>query len=132
MLAEGQVQVRQLRLVLHWADLHGVVSCPWVSGPGRERLLQPGGDGTPEVAEFAAAELGAVFQVSIGAGMSLLADALDLRHRFPRLWAAAQAGLVPVWVARRTVEQARSLSLDAAARVDARIAGIAGTSPGAG
>ncbi len=125
-VAERRVQVRQVRLVLHWADLHGVVSCPWLSGPGRERLVQPGGDGTPEVAEFAAAELGAVFQVSVGAGGALIADALDLRHRFPQLWATVQAGLVPVWIARRTVEQARSLSADAAAEVDTRIAGIAG------
>ncbi len=128
-VAERRVQVRQLRLVLHWADLHGVVTRPWVSGPGRERLLQPGGDGTPEVAEFAAHGFR-------GRCSRSARRALVLRDRGcvgsaapvpPQLRAAAQAGRVPVWIARRTVEQARSLSLDAAAEVDARIAGIAGT-----
>jgi hypothetical protein len=78
------------------------------------------------VAEFAPAELGAVIGMSDNAATGLVADALDLRHRLPLLWAATQAGFVDVWVARKVVQEARQLSVEAAARVDAAIAGIAG------
>jgi hypothetical protein len=50
-----------------------------------ERLVLLGGEGTPEVAEFAAAELGAELQMSPWAAAQLIGDALDLRHRLPRL-----------------------------------------------
>ena len=43
----------------HWADLHGVVDATASALPGTERLVRLGGEGTPEAAEFAAAELGA-------------------------------------------------------------------------
>ena len=45
-----------------------------------------GGDGTPEVSEFAAAELGARIGRSPYAAARLMADALDLHHRHPQLW----------------------------------------------
>ena len=57
--AERRAQARQLVLAAHWADLHAVLPRPWVTTPGCERLVRLGGDGTPEVAEFAPAELGA-------------------------------------------------------------------------
>ena len=55
--------------------------------PGVERLIGFGGDGTPEVAEFAPAELGAALGVSDTSAAMLIGDGLDLRHRLPRLWA---------------------------------------------
>ncbi|MEJ7706857.1 MAG: DUF222 domain-containing protein [Nocardioidaceae bacterium] len=78
--------------------------------------------GTPEIAEFAAAELGAVLRMSPFAAAGLVADALDLRHRLPRLWARVQAGDVKPWIARRVAEATRSLSADTAAVVDRRVA----------
>jgi hypothetical protein len=98
-----------------------------------EELLEDGrpeeldADRTPEVAEFAPAELGAVLGVTDQAAKGLIADALDLRHRFPLLWRTVHEGAVEVWLARNTAEQARVLSKGAAATVDRRIAGIAGT-----
>jgi hypothetical protein len=66
----------------------------WVESrlPGTEPPVQLGGDGTPTVVDFAAAELGCVLRISDGSASRLIADALDLRHRLPRTWAAAQAG----------------------------------------
>ena len=49
-----------------------------------------GGDGTPGVAAFVAEELGAAMGVSTQSAMALMADALDLRHRLPRLWALVE------------------------------------------
>ena len=54
-------ETRLLQLALHWADLHSDDTLPdQPAGPGRERPRLVGGDGTPLVAEFAAAELGAM------------------------------------------------------------------------
>ena len=48
-----------------------------------------GGDGSPAVAAFVAEPLGAAMGVSTQAAMALMADALDLHHRLPRLWSRA-------------------------------------------
>ena len=77
------------------ADLH-----PTSSGtvlPGTERSRRYGGDGTPFAGEFAAAELGVLLSRSHVAAATLIADALDVRHRLPQLWAALAAGQVRVW-----------------------------------
>ncbi len=123
---ERRVQAKQLWLAMRWADLHAVLTRPGAVGKGRERLVRLGGDGTPEVAEFAAAELGAVLAMTDGAAKSLIGDGLDLRHRFPLLWRRVQDGWVEVWLARRIVQEARPLTVEAAAAVDARIADLAG------
>jgi hypothetical protein len=62
--ALNAAEVAKLNAAAHWADLHAVVVSPTEPGsralPGCERLLRLGGVGTPEVAEFATAELAAV------------------------------------------------------------------------
>jgi hypothetical protein len=124
-------EAKRLLLAAHWADLHAgeeltagelALSPRSASGrvlvlPGCERMVAAGADGTPEIEEFAAAELAALLGVSTGTGGQLIADATNLRHRHPRAWATVPAGTAPVWVlvqvARRcaavglTVEQAR-------------------------
>ena len=93
--------VQGLRLAAHWADLNATLRPVGPVMRGSERLMQLGGDGTPKVAEFASAELGAALATSTHAGEALIADALDLRHRLPRLWQRVQAGEVVPWVARK-------------------------------
>ena len=90
--------------------------------PGRERAVQPGGDGTPEVADFCPAELGCSLQMTAGSAARLIADALDLRHRLPQTWAAARAGRVPAYQARRIATTTRQLTLEQARQVDTRVA----------
>ena len=46
------------------------------------------------MAPFVAEELGAAMGVSTQSAMSLMADALDLQHRFPLLWAKSRTGTV--------------------------------------
>ncbi|MFP5282315.1 MAG: HNH endonuclease, partial [Actinomycetes bacterium] len=112
-----------LRLAAHWADLHpGDLPDPG-GPPGRERGLLLGGAGTPEVAEFAAGELGPLLETTTGSATHLMADALDLRHRLPRLWGRVRAGQVRAWKARRVAEATRYLPPVAAAAVDAAVAG---------
>jgi hypothetical protein len=116
------VEVDELLCAAHWADLHGSLdSASSRALPGAEQLIRFGGAGTPEIAEFAPAELGAVLAVSTYTATALIADAVDLRHRLPRLWARVRAGEVKPYIARRVAEAARRLSVEAAAAVDARV-----------
>jgi hypothetical protein len=116
-------EVRILQIAAHWADLHGVLDGgPGPVLPGEERLVDLGGAGTPAVGEFCPAELGAVLASSTFAASRLIADALDLRHRLPRLWARTVAGEVKPWIARKAAEATRSLTPPLAAGVDAAVA----------
>ncbi|WP_427895781.1 HNH endonuclease signature motif containing protein [Kribbella sp. GL6] len=100
--------------------------------PGLERLCVYGGDGCPGVAEFAPIEFGAVVGMSSGAAASLMGEALALRHRLPRVWAAVLAGKAAAWRARKIADACLALSLEAAAVVDRQVAGIVNTvTPGA-
>jgi hypothetical protein len=125
--AHGQVKEQECALVelaAHWADLHHPDSQAPVEKPlpGAERARQWGGDGTPEVLEFAAAELGAQMATSIGSARALMTDALDLRHRLPELWQLILARTVPAWRARKVAQATRHLSRSAAMQVDAAVA----------
>ena len=125
--ARCQAEGRLLELAAHWADLHQPVPGPadgHARGRGGEQIRTPGGAGTPGVMEFAAAELGALQEMTTAAAWRLMADALDLRHRLPRLWSAVRAGRVRVWKARHIATATRHLSPDAAAAVDTALDGL--------
>ncbi|CAI9419580.1 DUF222 domain-containing protein [Nocardioides sp. T2.26MG-1] len=112
-----------LRLAYQWAIAHpGIALDPAdAHKPGRERAKHWGGDGTPDVSEFAAAEFGARIGRSPAAAASLIGDALDLQHRLPQLWARVQAGEVRASYARFVATRSRELSLEQAAHVDAGV-----------
>ena len=86
----------------HWCDLHSPDSQPATeqTRPGAERGQRFGGDGTAEVLEFSAAELGAQLETTAGSAKALMADALDLRHRLPELWQLVCSGRLRVWRSR--------------------------------
>jgi hypothetical protein len=88
----------------------------------RSRARQLGGDGTPEVLEFCAAEFGAQMQTGYVSARSLMADALDLRHRHPELWQLILTSAVPSWKARKVAQATRHLSRSSAMQVDAAVA----------
>jgi hypothetical protein len=113
-----------VELATHWADLHHPDSQPQLVKPlpGVEQGRPLGGQGTPEVLEFAAAELGARMETTVGSARALMADALDLRHRLPELWQLILAGAVPVWRARKVALATRHLNRDSAMQVDAAVA----------
>ena len=90
--------------------------------PGRERARRFGGIGTPEVAEFAAAELGGRLRISSWSARSLMAEALDLVIRLPQLWRRVEALEVKASYARFVARRTRDLDVEQAAYVDARVA----------
>src|SRR5687768_1051851 len=132
-------------MAAHWADLHAAdellpaelaLSPKGGSGrvrvlPGSERMVPAGAAGTPEIEEFAAAELAALLGISTGTGDQLIADALNLRHRHPRAWATVPTGTVPVWLLTRVARRcaAVGLPLDQARWVDAETTPYAATLP---
>lgn len=121
--ARVEAEAQEFRLAAHWAVLHNGDA---VDGgrrplPGMERSKQVGGDGTPPVREFAAAELTATLGVSPVSGQCLIRDALDVRHRHPRLWEAVMAGQARVWQARQIAQACHraGLTFDQTLAVDA-------------
>ena len=110
-----------------WALLH---PCPADESPAHwgdrtlfsETITPLAGHGAPLVAEFAPAELSAALGVSLDAGRQLVADALELTYRLPRLWDLVKAGLVPVWRARAISRETHDLGPDAVAFADRLIA----------
>ena len=98
--AEQQAAVEQLELALEWARLH---PCPVDETPAHwgeadlhgEGLVPLAGPGAPWVAEFAPADLAAALGISHDAARQLIADALELAHRLPRLWDLVQVRSSP-------------------------------------
>ena len=102
----------ELVLAAQWADLHPAESLePRPVLAGMERPRRFGGFGTPEAGEFCAAELAVLTGRSVGAAATLIADALDLRHRLPLLWTALEAGTVRAWQARHVAKRTRATGL---------------------
>ncbi|MEU4418845.1 hypothetical protein, partial [Nocardia salmonicida] len=122
--AQRQTELATLRAAAQFAVLHGAETLdPETSRlPGRERPVLYGGAGTPWVAEFAGAVFGARLGRSDYAGRSMIADALDLVHRLPRLWARVQADEVRCSYARLLARKTRELSAQEAGLVDAAVA----------
>jgi uncharacterized protein DUF222 len=94
------------------------------SGDGRERAVVLGGEGCPEVAEFAVAEFGVLLGISPGVAAGYLDQALALRHRFPFTWARVRAGEATPWKACRIAAECSKLSEQAAGYVDRRVAAL--------
>ena len=123
------VQLTKLRIAYEWCVRHPATvesgTATWGDAglPGLSDCdASLGGDGTPGVAAFVAEELGAAMGISTQSAMGLMADALDLRHRFPRLWAKVEAGEVAPWKTRRVAADTRSLPFEAARWVDEQLA----------
>ena len=128
-VADTQVELRErewreLALAAHWAVLHSPESLPARTGwlvPGVEGVKQLGGPGTPQVTEFACAELAVLMGTGFISADNLMRDALDLQHRHPHMWAALAAGQGRVWKARKVAKlvHAAGLDLSQARMVDA-------------
>lgn len=120
--AELRIEALVLRDAADWADQHGVdLDDPFATGPAGGVGRQVGSDGTPWIDEHLALEYGTLRGTSTHEATSLIIDALDLRHRFPRIWRAVHHLQVRVRFARRISAACRDLSREAAAAVDAEL-----------
>ncbi|MCK9823349.1 13E12 repeat family protein [Nocardioides cavernae] len=130
---ENRAAADLLDVAARWADLHppeSIHHAATFTVPGCEHEEPIAGEGAPLVAEFCIAELGAVLGMSTTSAKKLIGHALELRHRLPRLWAQVQSGVVPAWrartVAEATIHTVPTLTVEAAAHVDAQVAAVAG------
>ena len=103
-------------LILKAAVRHADLNDPSTLDPGTARGVRGGSGrsgsvawGHLQVREFAPAELGGRLQLSSYAAGRLMADGLDLRHRFPRLWQRVEAMEVRVGHARYVARRTRDL-----------------------
>ncbi len=129
-------EARLLALAVHWVDLHPVTSEHPAATFPTQRGRWPGvrlgagvldpaplaGDGTPGVAEYAVEELAAALGLSHLAGLALVAEAVELRYRLPRLWAFVQSGDLQAWKARQVAKATTMLSKEAVGFVDRHLA----------
>lgn len=134
-VAAGCVRTRDaaecqlLEVAACWADHHPGDGLPLeikLNNGADERQLVIGGDGTPSIAEGAAADLGLEIQMSPGQAKAMIEDALDLRHRFPFIWARIHSWCVPAWQARLIAQKTRGLTKEQAEQIDLRLAGYLG------
>ncbi|GAA2153503.1 hypothetical protein GCM10009844_37980 [Nocardioides koreensis] len=119
----------KLRLAAQWCVRHpatvdtGVATWAGDSLPGVLNVDESlGGEGTPAVSAFAPEPVAAALGVSTMSGMKLIADALDLQHRLPRIWRLVEDLTVDPWKARHVAQATHPLSREAAGYVDARLA----------
>jgi hypothetical protein len=126
LVAKRQADADLLVAAVEWAEANpagpgtGDEPAGW-GDPGDlfgEAFLALGGDGAPLVAEFAPVELGAALGWTVAGAQGLMGDALELRHRLPRLWSLVLDLRVPVHLARDIAQHTRNLGGDAVARVD--------------
>ena len=58
---------------------------------------------------------------AVASTRSLIADALDLRHRLPSWWQAVQDLRLEAWIARKAAVMTRQLDYEASVRSETRI-----------
>ncbi|UDY22457.1 HNH endonuclease signature motif containing protein [Nocardioides sp. Kera G14] len=79
---------------------------------GVERVVPVGSAGAEEIAEFSPATLGMRLGMTTYAARELMADATDLHHFFPQLWARVQEFEVKVSYAQHVAKCCRAANLD--------------------
>jgi hypothetical protein len=123
-LDQRTAELNVMRAAYRWAILHSPDRLDPAEQvkPGREKARTYGGEGTPQVCEFAAAEFGARTGMTTYAAGELMADMLDLHHRAPDLWARVEALEVKPSYARYVVKKTRHLGLPEARYVASAVA----------
>jgi hypothetical protein len=125
--AELAATADQLRWAAEWAARHEVDSVDVAAAAEvfGETVIPIAGAGAPLVGEFCVAELAAAMGMPTDHGRWLLGEAVELKHRLPRLWGRVMRLELPAWRARRIARQTMELSPQAAAFVDRQIAHLA-------
>ena len=127
--AENTAAAQVLEQAVEWARLHEVTDLDdaatiW-AGRGVDTGIPIAGEGAPLIGEFAVAEFATALGMTAESGRNLVAQAIELAHRLPRVWARVRAGQLAPWRARRVAEQTLCLSMEAATFVDAQVAPFA-------
>jgi hypothetical protein len=113
---------REVVLIADWARLNDADHFDRdTSIDGSEKLVRLGGEGTPMVAEFAAAAVGLRLHVSDYTASMRMAEALDLQFRLPLTWQAVKGLRARAGYARLLSRKTRDLPPEHALFVDAKV-----------
>src|SRR3954452_18251052 len=123
--AEDDAARGVLRAAAKWAVLHSTDSLVGPADAWHESALPLGGEGCPEVAEFAVIELAAALGRSPESGRRYLAHAVEAFYRLHRCWRRLESGDLQAWRLCFIAERTLCLSPAAAAFVDAHVAPVA-------
>jgi len=122
---EDQAARNVMRAAATWAGMHSGESLVGPVDEWHEQALPLGGEGCPEVAEFAVVEFAAALGKTTQAGRLYLAKAIEARYRLTHCWKQLEDGQLPAWKLGIIAEQTISLPPAAAAFVDAHVAHVA-------
>jgi len=114
-----------LKAAAKWASMHSEGSLVGPVDEWHESCLPLGGEGCPEVAEFAIVEFAAAMGRSTESGRRYLSHAVEGCYRLPRCWARVESGELPAWRLGFIAERTICLSSAAAGFVDAKVASFA-------
>jgi hypothetical protein len=124
---EDQAGIDVLVAAARWVSMHSTEALVGPADAWHERALPLGGEGCPEVAEFAVAEFAAGLGKSTESGRRYLARAVEGHYRLTRCWARLEAGDLPAWRLGMIADQTMALSPAAAVFVDQHVAAVAHT-----
>jgi hypothetical protein len=114
-----------MRAAARWAAMHSSASLVGPADSWHEAAMPLGGEGCPEVAEFAVVELAAVLGRSTESGRRYLSHAVEGHYRLRRCWGRLEAGDLPAWRLAFIAERTVCLPPAAAAFVDQHVAAVA-------
>lgn len=121
-VAERESQCRQVLLIAEWARLNDAEHFhPDTAVDGSEKLVRLGGEGTPQVAEFAPAAVGLKLGISSFTASMRMAESLDLAFRLPRCWRAVGDLRARADYARLLSRKTRELPAEQALFVDEQV-----------
>ena len=94
-----------IKAAARWAAMHSTDSLVGPVDEWHESGMPMGGQGCPEVAEFAVVEFAAALGMSTDAGRRYLSHAVEGRYRLTCCWARLVAGELPAWKLASIAEQ---------------------------
>ena len=123
--AEDDEAREVMKAAARWASMHSGDSLVGPSVAWHESALPLGGEGCPEVAEFAVVEFAAALGRSTESGRRYLSHAVEGHYRLRRCWARLEAGDLQAWRLGFIADRTQCLTPEAAAFVDAHVAPVA-------
>ena len=114
-----------MRAAAKWAAMHSSASLVGPADSWHESALPLGGEGCPEVAEFAVVEFAAALGRSTQSGRRYLSHAVEGCYRLRRCWARLEGGQLQAWRLQLIAERTLCLSPAAAEFVDTHVAPVA-------
>ena len=112
-----RAEADKLALAARFVELH----CPDHLA-AFETAREIAGDGAPVLPEYAIAEVSAALGTTDFQARILIGNAIEMKHRLPKLWDLVQGLEVPATKVRKICELTRELLIEAVLWVDARLA----------